>query len=68
MADQAPPSDYAIVDAMRRFGGSFARALAVAAVAADPDNFARIKTTWPELWLEYGEAAQRLAARGDGPR
>ena len=42
--------DYAIVQAMARFGGSFARALADAAHKADPENLAKLKAAFPELW------------------
>jgi hypothetical protein len=38
---------------MHRQGGAFARALAHAAAAADAENLAKIKATWPELWERY---------------
>ena len=58
MSDQI--DDYAIVQAMARFGGSFAKALSDVAHKADPENLARLKAAFPELWTEYAEMA-RLA-------
>lgn len=49
--------DINIVEAMQRFGGGFANALAKAAIRADADNFRRIKEGWPELWEEYSKLA-----------
>jgi hypothetical protein len=49
------PTDWEIVQAMERFGGSFVRMLAACCHKADPVNFAKIKATWPELWAEYAE-------------
>jgi hypothetical protein len=46
-------SDIQAIEAMHRHGGAFARALAHAAAAADPENLAKIKATWPELWERY---------------
>jgi hypothetical protein len=50
--------DYDIIQAMRRFGGSFVRALAEAAQAADDVNFAKLKATWPEYWKKYADLAR----------
>lgn len=50
--------DYAVVEVMEKHGGGFVRHLAQLAFAADDDNFARIKTTWPELWAKYAEVAR----------
>ncbi len=55
-------SDWEIVRTMAKYGGSFARAIAEAADKADPDNLARLKTAFPELWVEYADLA-RLAKR-----
>ena len=38
---------------MQQRGGNFARALAHAAAAADPENLEKIKTTWPDIWEKY---------------
>lgn len=56
-------TDYRIVQTMLRFGGSFAKALAVACERADDDNLARIKRAFPELWSEYAEMARLSAIR-----
>jgi hypothetical protein len=45
--------DYDTIQAMLRYGGSFVKALAAAALAADEDNLNRIKRTWPEYWERY---------------
>lgn len=46
-------ADFKVISAMRLFGGSFVHALATAATKADPDNLAKIKAAWPELWEKY---------------
>lgn len=60
------PTDYAIVCAMERYGGSFVRNLAACCQTADPVNLAKIKATWPDYWQEYTDTARLLAARGEG--
>ncbi len=45
--------DIQAIESMHRHGGAFARALAHAAAAADAENLAKIKATWPELWERY---------------
>lgn len=45
--------DLAIIEAMRKYGGGFAAALARAALVADDENMMRIKATWPEYWASY---------------
>jgi hypothetical protein len=52
--------DYEIVAAMGIYGGSFAKALAAAANCADPDNLARLKAAFPELWDDYHDKAERV--------
>jgi len=51
---------------MRNYGGSFVNLLARAWVAADSDNRARIKRTWPEYWTAYGEKAQMMKQKESG--
>jgi hypothetical protein len=46
-------SDIQAIESMHRRGGAFARALAHAAAAADPENLAKVKATWPEMWEKY---------------
>lgn len=62
------PTDYAVVCAMERFGGSFVRALAQCFTCADPTNIAKLKAAFPEYWAEYAETARLLAERGEGPK
>lgn len=45
--------EYAVVEAMERYGGSFVKALANAMRYADPINRAKIINTWPEYWNTY---------------
>jgi hypothetical protein len=54
--------DLQAVESMHRHGGAFARALAHAAAAADPENLAKIKATWPELWEKYANWETRVEA------
>ncbi len=51
--------DVRIIDAMIQRGGSFVRALGQAALRADDDNLARIKSTWPEYWEYYKYLAEK---------
>lgn len=55
--------DVQVIQMMRRFGGSFARALAEACVCADDANLAKIRAAFPELWREYAELRQQRAER-----
>lgn len=54
--------DFEVVQAMRRYGGRFVRALAAAAERADPQNLFIIKTAWPHYWAKYRD----LAAHDNG--
>jgi hypothetical protein len=47
--------NYWTIEAMRKYGGSFVKALAEAASHADPVNLQKIKTTFSEYWKEYEE-------------
>lgn len=53
--------DLKTIDAMKRYGGSFVKALAEAALHADPDNLKRIKTAFPEYWERFTEMANWVA-------
>lgn len=55
--------DEQIVEAMRVYGGSFVKALALAYYHGDERNQAKIKATWPEYWAEYDEIAERREAQ-----
>ena len=54
-------TDWEIVEAMRRYGGSFVQALAVCVQRADPENLQRLKAAFPELWAEYQALAEAAA-------
>lgn len=45
--------DFAVLEFMERMGGGFVQALAKAAFKADAGNYARLKTAFPEIWVDY---------------
>ena len=45
--------DLRIIDAMSKYGGSFAKAIANAAKFADEHNYNKLKQAFPELWERY---------------
>lgn len=47
--------DLNTINAMSRFGGGFASALANAFLRADANNFQRLKNAFPEMWEMYSE-------------
>lgn len=51
------PPKFPLVDNMRRYGGNFVSKLAEAMVAADPANFERLVTAFPEIVQKYTEEA-----------
>jgi len=58
-------TDYDVLAAMERFGGSFVASLSRAARMADSVNLAKIKATWPELWAECEDMARIEEQRHD---
>lgn len=50
--------DLTTIHSMGTNGGSFVRALAKAALLADPVNLDIIKKSWPDIWLFYSAIAQ----------
>lgn len=50
--------DLKVIEAMKKYGGSFASHLAQAASCADAENLEKIKATWPEYWQRYTEMAE----------
>jgi hypothetical protein len=54
--------DVEVIDAMRRYGGGFVKALAEAAARADDENLGRLKAAWPEYWERYSEMAKQRPA------
>jgi len=57
------PTEFQIVNAMARYGGSFAQAIAAAATRADERNYAKLQAAFPELWAEYADTARLIVAR-----
>ena len=45
--------DFLVIQAMKKYGGSFVRALAEAATKADEDNLRRMREAWPDYWFRY---------------
>ncbi len=52
--------DYWTVEAMRKQGGSFVRALAELASSADDANLHKIKSRWELYWKQYAEIGVQL--------
>ena len=52
--------DHWTIHAMIKTGGSFVKALGLAAQQADDDNLCRIKVTWPVYWNHYAKMGERL--------
>ncbi len=51
--------DFAVIDAMVKYGGSFVHALGLAAMHADSQNLHIIKTSWPTYWKTYQQMAEK---------
>lgn len=56
MSDQY---EQALLNAMRRYGGPFARALAVAWLHADPQNRAALRREFGDLLHSFAPVAER---------
>jgi len=54
-------TDRKTIEAMIEYGGSFVRKLGAAALVADPENLAKIKTTWPDYWAQYDRMAKQIS-------
>lgn len=54
-----PEKDFPMFEAMRRDGGSFVKALALALVWADVDNYSRLEKAFPEYFEKYREIANK---------
>ncbi|MFA6158878.1 MAG: hypothetical protein WC763_04650 [Candidatus Paceibacterota bacterium] len=52
--------DYWTLEAMRKFGGGFVKALGNAGAQADKNNLERLKKAWPEYWKEYEHMGESL--------
>jgi hypothetical protein len=53
--------DFDVARTMIEYGGSFVRKLGAAVMVADPENLAKIKTTWPDYWAKYQRMAQQIS-------
>lgn len=60
--------DWDVVQMMERYGGSFVRKLAELTHLADPDNYERIKATWPDYWETYAQMAKDVRTRDAAAR
>jgi hypothetical protein len=47
------PAKFPLVDNMRRYGGNFVSKLADAMVAADPTNYQRLCSAFPDIVEKY---------------
>jgi hypothetical protein len=56
--------DIYVIQAMQRLGGSFVKALAEAALHADPENLEKLKAAFPEMWTKYAELHRLSEKRG----
>jgi hypothetical protein len=52
--------DNVILDSMYEYGGSFAKAIALAARVADIENYNRLRAAFPDLWERYATYALRF--------
>jgi hypothetical protein len=53
------------VQKMIRFGGSFVKALGNAFIHADPNNFQKLKSAFPNYWQEYENFGRAKKPEGD---
>lgn len=53
--------DFRTIENMEMFGGSFVKALALAARRADSRNLARIKKAFPDYWRDYSEISSTIS-------
>lgn len=49
-----------VIEAMRTYGGSFAKSLGATMILADLENFRRLRTAFPEIWGDYEMMVDRL--------
>jgi len=48
-----------IVEAMKKYGGGFVKALAECFFHADPENFIKLRATFSEYWEQYEKMAKK---------
>lgn len=56
---------YFASNGMRKFGGSFVKALGEALAHADPVNTKKIMITWPDYWKKYADLGHKEELAGD---
>jgi uncharacterized protein YozE (UPF0346 family) len=56
-------NDFKTIEAMIKFGGSFAKNLGQAARFADLSNLDKIKVAFPEIWSQYEKMAQTISEK-----
>ena len=56
--------DVKTIEAMRKYGGSFEKALARMAAVSDDENLKKLKEAWAEEWGKYRACAARAEHRG----
>lgn len=56
-------NDFKTIEAMIKFGGSFAKNLGQAARFADLSNLHKIKVAFPEIWSQYEKMAQTISEK-----
>jgi hypothetical protein len=52
--------DMKILYVMNKYGGSFARSISLAAWVADSENYAKLKSAFPELWKQYAVFVKKV--------
>lgn len=51
--EEQKQEDWKIIEAMEKYGGSFASSIAKACYHADGINYTRLRSAFPELFEEY---------------
>jgi len=52
--------EFAVVENMACFGGSFVKALAECFHKADRENFEKLKTAFPNYWKQYEDFGNKM--------
>ena len=51
--------EYEVIEAMKKYGGSFVVQLANLYERGDANNRLKIRLTWSEYWAQYKEMAEK---------
>jgi hypothetical protein len=57
MVNYRGDKEWEIIGCMEDYGGSFVKALAGCLTHADPTNYQKLKTAFPEYFMEYAKMA-----------